>query len=324
MIFLLSFFLYFQIIPVSSQLNIIGIDFVALVPDSETDIFLNPANIFFLNKIFLFSFSSYHPYLYLTQNSPISFQTFFNVKMGKENCFLNIAYHYLFTNEKMDKKTYLFNYHNLPFGVGYNLGEIKIGLGGGYQEFYFKEGSLREKKRYLPFKIGFATEEERLEIGSSFILFKTNNFNGYQLNFTLRKIIGEINKHNFLLEITYQQDSVKNWKFVGGYCLLSSYNFYGFVFNNFFSLKPILFMDEKKNFDVKVIFPYGLVCSFGKMKFLFGLKKELIFNRENVYSTDYEYNFGLSYYLSNNFVFYFFNLPFKPIRKWFFSFKISL
>lgn len=330
MIFFLFFFLSLQIIPTSTQLNIIGRDFISLLPDSETDIFLNPANAFFLNKIFFLSFSSYHNYLFLNENSPISFQTLLSIKIGQENYFLNIAYHYLFSNEKRDKKFISFNYYNLPFGIGYNFNEIKIGLGISYQKFYFKKTdslnqNLIEKREYLPFKIGFLKgEEEKYEIITEFTPFDSNNFNGYQLNFTVKKIFGETNKHIFLLATNYQKENIKkNWQFIGGYCLFSPYNFYGFIFNNFFSIKPIISINEKEHLKMKIIFPYGITCSFGKMKFLFGLKKELVFEKENIYSYDYEYNFGLNYQLSANFEFSLFNLLVNNLRKWFFSFKIS-
>lgn len=330
MIFLSFFFLTSQIIPISTRLNIVGRDFLALLPDSETDHFFNPANTFFLNKIFLFSLSSYHNYLFLNENSPISFQTLLNVKIGQENYFLNIAYHYLFSDEKRDKKFIFFNYHNLPFSIGYNFGETKIGLGISYQRFYFKKTDTSkqnfiEKRRYLPFKIGFLKgEEEKFEIITEFIPFDSNNFSGYQFNFAIKKIFGETNNHIFLLATNYQKENIrKNWQFISGYCLSSPYNFYGFIFNNFFSIKPIIFINEKEHLKMKIIFPYGITCSFGKMKFLFGLKKELIFDKENICSSDYEYNFGLDYRLSDNFEFYLFNLLVNNFRKWFFGFKIS-
>ncbi len=330
MIFFLFFFLSSQIIPTSSQLDIIGIDFLALLPDSETDLFLNPANTFFWDKNFLFSFASYHPYIFLNENSPITFQTLLNTKIGQKNYFLDIAYHYLFSNEKKGKKFTFLNYHNLPFSIGYNFGKRKIGLGVNYQRFYIKRRNILnqdfiEKREYLPFKIGFLKgEEEKFEIITEFIPFDSNNFKGHQLNFTIKKTLGEIQRHSFLFLINYQKEaSKKNWQFIGGYCLISHYNFYGFIFNNLFSLKPIIFIKDKNNFEIKIIFPYGIISSFGKMRFLFGLKKVLIFNKENIYSTDYEYNFGLNYRLSNNFEFYFFNFLVNTFRKWFFSFKLS-
>lgn len=324
MIFTLFFFLSSQIIPISSQLNIIGIDFLALLPDSETDLFLNPANTFFWNKKLLFSFASYHNYLFLNESFPVAFQTLFNTKIEQKNCFLDVAYHYLFSNEKRDKKSTFLNYHNLPFSVGYNFGNTKLGLGIGYQKFYINQNFI-EKREYFPFKIGFLYgEEERFEIITEFIPFDSNNFKGYQLNFTTRKVFGETNRHIFLFLINYQREEVKkNWQFIGGYSLSSYYNFYGFIFNNFFSVKPIIFINEKNNFGIKIILPYGIIFSFGRMKFLFGLKKVLIFNKENIYSSDYEYNFGLNYRFSDNLEFYFFNLPVNTFRKWFFSFKIS-
>lgn len=330
MIFFLPLFLYSQIIPTSTKLNIIGVHFLSLLPDSETDIFLNPANTFFWDKRFLFSFSSYHHYLFLNDGSPVSFQTLFNMKIGQENYFLNIANHYLFSNEKGNKNFTLLNYYNFPLSIGYNFGETKIGLGISYQRFYFKRAdsfnqNFIEKREYLPFKIGFLKgEEKKFEIITEFIPFDSNNFNGYQLNFSIKKIFGEVNRHIFLFMTNYQKEnSEKDWKFSGGYCLSSHYNFYGFTFDNFFSVKPVIFFSKKENLEMRIIFPYGVICSFGKMKFLFGLKKELIFSKENINSCDYEYNFGLNYWLSDNFDFYLFNLPINTFRKWFFGFKIS-
>ncbi|MCS7250557.1 MAG: hypothetical protein N2323_05730 [candidate division WOR-3 bacterium] len=327
--FLLFLCLSFQITPISPKLSIIGIDFFTLLPDSETEIFFNPASAFFWDKKILFSISSYHPYLSLSENLPISFQTLLNTKIDKGKYFLNIAYHYLLSREKKNKKFFFLNYHNLPFSVGYNLGEIKIGLGIGYQRFYLEKTdtlnqNFCEKGRYLPLKIGFLKgEEKRWEVITEFIPFDTNNFNGQQLNFTLRKIFGEIDKHFFTFKMDYQKKGGKrNWECIFGYCLSSYYNFYGFIFNNLFSVKTIIFFNDEKEINMRVIFPNAFIFSFGKMRFLFGLKKEIILDKENAYFVDYKYNFGLNYSYLNNFEFYFLNMPVNNHRRWFLNLEI--
>lgn len=330
MIFLFFSFLSFQIVPISPQLNIMGIDFLTLLPDSETEIFLNPSYLFFWDKKFLFSLSSYHPYLYLNDGSPVSFQNLLSAKIGKDNYSINFAYHYLFSYEKREEKMNFFNYHNLPFLIGYNLGEIKLGLGTGYQQFYFKKrDTLKqdfvEEQKYLPFKFSFLKgEEERLEIVSEFITCDSSNLTGYQLKFSMRKILGNLEKHIILLETDHQKRSFnRNWKFICGYCLSSYYNFYGFIFNNFFSVKSVIFFDEKGDRKLEIIFPFAFISSFGKVKFLYGLKNRLIFSKESAYFAGYEYNFGLNYQPTNNLNIYFFNLPVNKVRKWYFTIKVS-
>ncbi|MEO0133460.1 MAG: hypothetical protein ABIK72_01680 [candidate division WOR-3 bacterium] len=297
-----------------------------MVSDSETDIYLNPANLFFWNKKFFFSFFSYHDYLSLDTGLPVSFQSLLSIKGNKKDFIFNISYHYLLSYRKTKEKTVFLDYLNLPISFNYNLEEIKIGLGVSYQEFYLEKSTIHqnfiEKKRYLPIKLGFSKgEEERFEWVTQFISFE-NSFCNYQINLIAKKVIGEIDKHIFLLDVDYRKENnLKSWEFLGGYCLSSYYNFYGFILNNFFAMKPLLFL--KKEVTIKIIFPYGLIGSFGKIKFLFGLKNGLIWEKENICFTNYEYNFGLNYRFSNNFEFYFLNLLVNSSRRWFFGFKFS-
>lgn len=325
---LLTFFLFFQIIPISSRLNIIGTDFIFLLPDSETDIFLNPANIFFWDKKFAASFSSYTNNLsQLNTNLPVTFQNLLHIKASKSNYAGIFAFHYLFVYEKDDEKSFFQNCGNLPFLIGYNWGEKKIGFLLSYQWNYWEskdslKETRREKEIYFPVKVGLVSgEEKKKEVIFDFVPYRKEDLKSYQFNFLIKENIGEIPQHHFLCGINYKKEN-QIFKLSSGYCLASTYNFYGLVFNTYLGLKPI-FSISKNNLETNVVFPYGLIFSFGKIKILFGFKNELVMTKKNVCLSEYNYNLGFNYRFTNNLEFYFFNLSSASFRRWFFDFKIT-
>jgi outer membrane receptor protein involved in Fe transport len=326
--FLLTILLFFQITPISSRLSIIGTDFLFLLPDSETDIFLNPANIFFWDKKLLLSLSSYaNDFSQENVNLPVTFQNRLHFKVSKSNYAGLLGFQYFFVYEKASEKSFFLNRSNFPFLIGYDWGERKIGFLFSYQWSYREskdsgQAAMRAKEVYFPLKVGLASgEEQKLEIIFDFVPYRKEDLKSYQFNFLIKENLGEIPQHHFLLGVNYQKEN-QIFQFFSGYCLASAYNFYGLVFNTYLGLKPI-FSFFKKNWEAKILFPSGLNFSFGKIKILFGFKNELVKTKKDVYLSEYDYNFGFGYHFTNNLEFYFFNLSFASFRKWFFDFKIT-